>query len=155
MRLLFLTSIALLSGCATLPADPNLVSVAVEPTTVVCGESDREIPVVLEVKNNSSGVLNLWIEPRLKQPPYYLSWLNYEVLSGTTESDEVDWKHGPGGHGPLPVHTLHIGKGDSTRLVAPLYEIKSEDYVKSFRIRFNDTAKNNYVSASFKPCIVR
>ena len=151
MKLKCFALIGLVSGCASQPVDPTRVSVVVEPSSVVCGSTAGAVPVTLIVKNASYGVLRIWIEQRQK-PPYYLSWLSYKVLEA--DSEVVDWKHGPGGHGPMPPDTLHIGSGDSTRLIAELYDVQPKDYGREFRIRFKDEQDKTYTSGSFKPCIL-
>ena len=150
MKALFLTFVIFITGCATV--DPARIKLVVEPVKQACGASDQEIPVHLTVHNDSRGTLKVWIDPKSHQPPYALSWLSYEILD---DGGPIDWKHGPGGHGPVPPSTLSIGPGDSTEVMGSLYSLSQADYVKSFKIQFKDLADHTFVSRSFKPCVAK
>ena len=99
----------------------------------------------MTVRNGSRGKLHVSIDPKSNQPPYDLSWLSYKVLS----DGAVDWRHGPGGHGPMPPSTLSIGPGESVEVVGSLYGLKPEDYARRFKIQFKDEAHNSLVSGAF------
>jgi hypothetical protein len=147
MKVLFAAFAILITGCATV--DPARIKLVVEPVTQICGASDREAPIRLTVRNDSQGKLRIWINPKLRQPPYDLSWLSYQVLDG---GGSTDWEHGPGGHGPMPPDTLSIGPGDSAEVVGSIYSLVPADYAKSFKIQFKDLADHTFVSSSFKAC---
>jgi len=142
-----------LAGCtaARYRVAPGQVGVQVEAPDVSCGERHREIPVKVRVHNDSAGILQIWIDDR-PGPPYKLSWLSYDVLD---EAGNVDWRRGPGDHGPMPQPTLKIGPGDRTVLSAVLYDIGEADYGRSFRIRFEDAEKHAWTTDAFRPCVQR
>jgi len=143
--LLLILAATSLAGCATV--DPARVKLDVEPITQICGASDREVPIHIRVRNDSQGKLKIWVDPGSRQPPYALSWLSYQIL---IDSGTADWKHGPGGHGPMPPSTLSIGPGKATEVVGSLYSLSPADYGKSFRVQFRDAAGHVFVSSSFK-----
>ena len=147
-RFLVVWGTIFLAGCATV--DPARVKLDVAPVTLICGTSDREIPVRVSVRNDSQGKLEVWIDPALHQSPYALSWLSYQILG---DGGNTDWKHGPGGHGPMPPSTLSIGPGDSAEVVGSLYGLTPADYAKHFKVKFSDLAGHTFVSSSFKACI--
>jgi len=148
-QLLLILGTISLAGCATV--DPARVKLDVEPVTQICGTSDRAVPVRIRVRNDSQGTLKVWIDPTSQQPPYALSWLSYQIL---IDRGVTDWKHGPGGHGPMPPSTLSIGPGEVTEVVGSLYSLSPADYDKSFRAQFSDVAGHAFVSSSFKACVV-
>lgn len=150
MKALFAIASIAIAGCAALPADPAQIQLTLEPVTQACGASDRAVPVRITVRNVSQGELRIQITEMKEQPPYALSWLRYKVLG----DEGVDYAHGPGGHGPVLFSTLSIGSGDSAQVVGSVYELKAEDYAKSFRIQFEDEAGHTYVSVPFKPCVM-
>ena len=94
--------------------------------------------------------MQLWIDSGQSGPPYKISWLSYAVFD---KAGNDEWTHGPGGHGPMPPDTLSIGSGNSTQLLAYIYDVTSVDYGKEFRIKFKDVVDNIYISPPFKPCI--
>ncbi|MGO4549577.1 hypothetical protein AB4059_00515 [Lysobacter sp. 2RAF19] len=142
-----------LAGCAAerFRVSPGKVGVEVESPDVSCGERHREIPVKVHVHNDSAGILQIWIDDPVG-PPYELSWLSYQVLN---EAGKADWRHGPGGHGPMPPPTLKIGPGDRTELWAVLFDVGEADYGRSFRIRFEDAEKHTWTTDAFRPCVQR
>lgn len=148
MRVLLAAFAIFITGCATV--DPARVRLVVEPVTQVCGASDREAPIRISVHNDSRAKLRIWIDPELRQPPYNLSWLSYQVLD---DSGATDWEHGPGGHGPMPPDTLSIGPGDSVEVEGSLYSLAPADYAKTFKIQFNDLDDHTFVSSPFKACM--
>ena len=150
MKAPFVTIAIFITGCATV--DPSRIKLVVDPVKQVCGASDREIPVHLTIRNDSQGMLKVWIDPKLHEPPYALSWLSYQILD---DGGPTDWKYGPGGHGPVPPSTLSVGPGDSTEVVGSLYSLIPEDYAKSFKIQFKDSADHVFVSNAFKPCAAK
>ncbi|GGA28740.1 hypothetical protein GCM10010981_16950 [Dyella nitratireducens] len=145
MKVLIVAGAILMTGCATV--DLARVKLVVEPVSQICGISDREIPVHIAVRNDSRGKLKIEVDS--ESPPYVLNGFSYKILDdgGTT-----DWRHGPGSHPPVQLLTLSIGPGDSTELVASLYDLTSEDYGKSFKIQFTDVADHIFFSSSFKAC---
>ena len=150
MKTITLLIAAILSGCATsYRIDPSKISVAVGPTSAHCGENDNEVRAVLMVKNEGRAVLTIGVDGK-SGPPFDISWLYYVVLD---DSGKVDWKHGPGGHGPMPPSTLRIGPGDSTSVSASIYQINTDNYSQKFRIKFEDLEGHSYTTSSFIPCI--
>lgn len=137
---------ALIAGCT--PLDPARVRVAVEPIAQSCDAANREVVVHMTVHNDSRAKLKIGIDPS-PQPPYALSWLDYRILD---EDGAIDWKHGPGGHGPMPPHTLTIDPGDKTELVGSLYDLAPVDYAKNFKIQFKDETGRVFVTSPFKAC---
>jgi hypothetical protein len=146
--MIFVTAIA---GCTAsrYRVVPGQVGVQVEAPDVRCGERHRDIPVKVRVHNDSPGILRITIDDA-SGPPYKLSWLSYDVLDG---AGNVEWQHGPGGHGPLPQPTLTMASGDRTVLSAMLYGIGASDYARSFRIRFEDEEKHTWTTDAFRPCV--
>jgi hypothetical protein len=151
LRILFPFIGIVVAGCASHPVDPSGIGVALRPASVPCGESDRQISVLLDVSNASRGTLEIGVRGRAG-PPFEVNWLYYEVLDGE-EGGDVDFEHGPGGHGELPSSTLRIGPGDSTTVSAVLYGIGPEDYSKRFRIRIESMDSIVFTTEPFLPCI--
>lgn len=141
------------SGCAAsgYRVVPGQVGVQVEAPDVRCGEGHRDIPVKVRVHNDGRGILRITINDA-SGPPYQLSWLSYDVLDN---AGNVEWRHGPGGHGPVPQPTLTMESGDRTVLSATLYDIGEADYSRSFRIRFEDEEKHTWTTDAFRPCVQR
>lgn len=137
---------AIVAGCT--PLDPARVHIVVEPVVQSCNTPGKEIAVRLAVHNDSRAKLKIGIDPS-SHAPYALSWLSYRVLD---ESGAIDWKHGPGGHGPMPPHTLTIDPGDKTELVGSLYGLTPDDYTKNFKIQFKDEAGHVFMTGLFKAC---
>jgi hypothetical protein len=151
LKQVMLVAVAIvIAGCATV--DPAQVRLVVEPVNQICGVSDREIPVRVTVRNDSQGKLKVWIDSQSHQPPYVLNRLSYRILD---EDGATDWKHGPGGHGPMTPSTLSIGPGDTTEVIGSLYGLAPADYARSFRIQFEDPDGRKFVSGSFKSCAVK
>jgi hypothetical protein len=148
MKLLTAVGVASMAGCATV--DPARVQLVVEPTSQICGVSDRQVPIHIAVRNRSRAKLKIEVDSDL--PPYVINGFSYEVLD---EGGATDWKHGAGSHPPVPLQTLSMGPGDSTELVAPLYELTNAYYGKRFEIRFSDEDNHVFVTSSFKACDVK
>jgi hypothetical protein len=152
MRHFLFTAFALLSGCASWRSvNPALVAVTVDQPQAPCGELGAMIPVLLHIHNNSHGILKIWIDGQ--SSPYELSWLSYKIIAAGPKHS-ISWEHGPGGHGPMPPNTLHIGPGDAALLVAPLYEVKRGDQSSRFRIEMSDTQDHVFTSEPFTPCVL-
>jgi hypothetical protein len=147
MKILIVAGAILMTGCATV--DPARVQLDVKPLPQICGVSDREVPVHIAVRNDSRGKLKIAVDS--ESPPYVINGFHYEILD---DDGATDWKHGSGSHPPVPLLTLSIGPGDSTELVASLYELTSEEYGKNFKIKFTDVDDHIFVSSSFKACKV-
>jgi len=150
MRILSLLTFLIIAGCATRPVEPSLIAFDVDPITQLCDSSKTTAVVLISIKNEGKGRFRIPIDDMRIQPPYHIGYLNYEVLD-VDGNDE--WKHGPGGHGLVPVHTLTIGKNDATKLLAHIYDIQPADHAKLFRIRFRDRADNFYTTKPFKTCL--
>lgn len=145
--------VASVSGCigSSYRVVPGQVGVQVEAPDVRCGGGHREIPVRVRVHNAGRGILRITINGA-SGPPYPLSWLSYDVLDS---AGNVEWRHGPGGHGPLPQPTLTMESGDHTVLSAKLYDIGEADFSRSFRIRLEDEEKHTWTTDAFRPCVQR
>ena len=141
-----------MAGCAEFRnVDPGRVTVEVEAPSVACGAGIEELPVVLRVRNESLGLLRLWVDGP-SGPPYRISWLSYEVE--TQPALPGDWRLGPGDHGPMPPSTLRIGPGDGTTVSVDLYDIRSEDFARDFRIRLESNDDDLvWMTDAFRPCV--
>ena len=139
------------SGCTAsrYRVEPRQVSLHVEAPDVPCGERHRDIPVKVRMHNSSRGILRIKIHDA-SGPPYRLSWLSYDVLDS---AGNVEWRHGPGGHGRLGQPSVTMESGDRTVLSAMLYNIGETDYARSFRIRIEDEEKHTWTTDAFRPCV--
>ena len=148
-----LAIIALVSACTTMQdVAPGQVVAEVVPPKTPCGWHDERIRVSIRVKNGSQVPLELSIDERETGRPYKLSWLSYDVEGVPREDD--DGRHGPGGHGPLPPDTLRIGPGDWTTVWAEVYDLDTDDYARSFRIRLKGSAGDQaWTTDAFRPCV--
>ncbi|WP_342315546.1 hypothetical protein [Lysobacter sp. FW306-1B-D06B] len=141
--------LSMASGCASLHRmSPDLVDVKVS-ASLECDERRPNIPVSVRVQNGSQGIMRVWIAGD-SGPPYPLSWLSYEILD---DAGNGEWRHGPGGHGPLAQPTLKIGPGDSTMLSAMLYDVGEEESSRRFRIRITDQENHTWTTDAFRPCV--
>ena len=146
-----LLAVGLVSGCASYPVDPAMISVSVQPTSFPCGQNDRKIPVILHIENRSRGAFEISVRDKVG-PPFQVSWLDFDVLNGS-DGDGIDYDHGPGGHCLVPSNTLKVGPGDATTISAAVYEISQKDYATMFRIRIKDSDGHTYTTMPFSPCI--
>ena len=152
MRLLLLLAFLVVAGCATRPVEPSLVTFDVEPITQKCESPSMTTTVLISIRNEGRGRFRIPIDDMRIQPPYHIGYLNYEVLD---VDGKVEWKHSPGGHGLVPVHTLSIGHNDATKLLAHIYYIQPVDHTKLFRIRFRDDSGNFYTTKPFYACLTQ
>ena len=143
-----------LLGCSSIPAassDPSQVAISVSEPEHSCASLPDTIDVGLLIANQGQGTFRTYIDT-LPGPPYKLSWLSYSVLSDSPSGSNVEWKHGAGGHGPLPQNTLSIGPSDSTSVFAKIYGTAEMDKNGLYRIQLEDQADQIYVSNVFSLC---
>jgi hypothetical protein len=147
--------LALICSCASTRLEPGQIAIAVDHASLRCSSETHTSAVQLILKNNGYRALRIGVDPvRAPAPPYPVSWLYYKVQDNPKQPDQVDWRHGPGGHGPMPPETLRIAPGDSTRILTPIYGLATADRAKQYRIQFSDLAGNGYTSEWFTPCTV-
>jgi hypothetical protein len=150
----FFAGPAVLLGCSSLPAPssaPGEVAISVVEPERSCASLPDTINVGLLIANQGQGTFRTYIDT-LPGPPYKLSWLSYSVLSDSPSGRNVEWKHGAGGHGPLPQNTLAIGPNDSTSVFAKIYGTAQMDKTALYRIRVEDQDDQIYLSNAFKIC---
>jgi len=137
-----------IGGCATL--DPARVHLVINIAGKQCDTTSRTAEVHVTVRNDSRAKLKLSIDSGEHQPPYSLNWLSFKILN---EDGVRDWDHATG-HGNMMVDALSIGPGDTTELAIPFYELKPEDYAKTYVIQFQDRRDHQFMTSSFKLCDV-
>lgn len=137
-----------IAGCATV--DPAQVHLALNTADMECNTTAHTAVVEVTVRNDSHARLKLSIDSREHQPPYSLNWLSFQILN---EGREKDWDQATG-HGNMVIDTLSIGPGDTTELAVPFYELKPEDYAKTYVILFKDQRDHQFMTRPFKLCDV-
>ena len=149
-----LTGTAVLLGCSSLPpsaSKPSDVAIAVTDSERPCTSLLDTVSVGLLIANRGSGTFRTYIDT-LPGPPYKLSWLSYSVVRESPSGLEVEWKHGAGGHGPMPQNELAIGPRDATRLFANIYGAAEMDKAATYRIQIEDLEDQIYLSEPFTVC---
>jgi hypothetical protein len=149
----FVAPVALL-GCSSLPATqsvPSEIAISVDAPEHPCASLPDTVNVGLLIANRGQGTFRTYVDT-LPGPPYKLSWLSYWVLSDLPSGSNVEWEHGPGGHGPLPQNTLAIGPSDSTSVFAKIYGTAKMDTTASYRIQIEDQNDQIYLSNVFRIC---
>ena len=145
---------AVLSGCSDLPhisSRPSEIEISVISPDVPCSSLPEPRDIQLRISNHGHGTFRTDIDTT-PGPPYQLSWLSYAVLNMSLPGDHVEWKHGPGGHGPLPQNELAIGPDDSTIVYARLYGVGSMNATGPYRIQIRDEDRQIYMSNEFGLC---
>ena len=137
-----------IAGCATV--DPARVNLALNTTDMQCNTTAHTADVYVTIRNDIRAKLKLSIDSGEHQPPYSLNWLSFQILN---ETGARDWDHATG-HGNMVIDTLSTGPGDTTELAVPLYELKPEDYAKTYVIQFKDRRDHQFMTSSFKLCDV-
>jgi hypothetical protein len=143
-----------LLGCSLLPASssaPGDIAITVAAPEHDCASLPDTVNVGLLIANQGQGTFRAYVDT-LPGPPYKLSWLSYSVLSDSPSGSKVEWKHGAGGHGPLPQNTLAIGPSDSTSVFAKIYGTSQMDKTAPYRIQVEDQHDQIYLSNVFTIC---
>lgn len=149
-----LSAVLLTSGCSGLPhflSLPEEIEVSAIDSEMSCATLPDALDVQLRVSNHGQGVFRTYID-NTPGPPYQLSWLSYVVLNATTKTDQVEWDHSPGGHGPLPQDELAIGPDDATIVYARIYGARRMDAQGLYRIQIKDGERRTHMSDEFNLC---
>ena len=150
----FFAGATVLLGCSSLPASPSApdeMAISVAEPEHSCASLPDIVNVKLLIANQGQRTFRAYIDI-LPGPPYELSWLSYAVLRDSLSGSNVEWKHGAGGHGPLPQNTLAIGPNDSASVFAKIYGTAQMDKTASYRIQVEDQDDQIYLSNVFKIC---
>lgn len=152
LRAAVMISVAALCSCVAWRerVDPSHVDVRVEAPDERCGGNPRKVLVKIHVRNDSRSNLQIRIADA-PGPPYQLSWVAYYVLSSSGEF-ELN-QNGGEGHGPIGEPMPIMEPGDSTVLLAPVYDIGEAEFGRSYRIRINDRDGNTWTTEAFRPCV--
>jgi hypothetical protein len=137
-----------IAGCATV--DPARIHLAVDTSGLKCHTEAHTGNVHLTVRNDSRAKLKLSIDSTNHQPPYELNWLAFHILK---EDGVRDWDHATG-HGPMAPDMLSVDPGDNTELTVPFYELKPDDYARTYVIQIEDRRDHQFTTAPFKLCDV-
>ncbi|APG03685.1 hypothetical protein BJI69_07040 [Luteibacter rhizovicinus DSM 16549] len=148
MRVGAAASVVAIVGCGTI--DPARVHLAVNTADGQCKTTSHTTEVHVTVRNDSRAELKLSIDSSEHQPPYSLNWLSFQILN---EDGSRDWDRATG-HGNMVIDALSIGPGDATELAIPFYELKPEDYAKTYVIQFQDRRDHKFMTDPFKLCDV-
>ncbi|MFT3805657.1 hypothetical protein [Arenimonas sp.] len=111
------------------------------------------IPVIVDIRNDGKGYLEINSHDGQKKPPYKLTSIAYDVINDDLAGDKVDWSHAGSGHEMPTGFYLHVGPGDSTQMVGVLYSIVPKDHRTPLRIQVQDVEGRKYLTNSFLPCI--
>jgi len=152
MRWSLVALIVLAAGCAHLEPASSTVSVVAAPEAITCAPSGSDVAIRLSVHNVGPGQLTLGANDE-SGPPYSLNWIHYNVLSNQRGKETVDYEHGPGGHGRLPMAHVTLGLGDTADFVVKAYELTPASSAFSYRIELQDLAGNSYLTQPFGLCL--
>ena len=151
MRWSLVALMVLAAGCAHFEPSSN-VSVVAAPEPVNCASTGSDVAIRLSVHNAGPGKLTLGANDE-SGPPYSLNWIHYTVLSNQSGKEAVDYAHGPGGHGRLPMAHVTLGRGDTTEFVVKAYELTPSSSAFIYRIALQDLAGHSFITQPFGLCL--
>ena len=150
MRSSSLLLMALVAGCAHVPAQTSSVTSLVSSSAESCARFAQDQSVLLIVHNSGPGKLRIRAQSE-SGPPFRMGWPYYAVLSGASDPPKT-YKR-PAGHGPLPLATVSIGSDDEASFLLYLPERTPISDELRYRVQFEDLAGQVHYSAPFSLCI--
>jgi hypothetical protein len=150
MRSSVLLMMALLVGCARVPAKTLSVTSFVSSASESCEFFARDQSILLTVRNSGPGKLRIRAQSE-SGPPFRMGWPYYSIHSG--KSDPAKIYQSPAGHAPLPLETVSIGPGDETQFLLYLPEHTAISSGLRYRAQFEDLAGQVHYSAPFSLCV--
>ena len=151
MRWSFVALVVFAAGCAHIEPAPSNVSVLAAPEATTCVPSGSDVVIRLSVHNGGPGKLTLGANDE-SGPPYSLNWIHYKVLSNQSGKEAVDYEHGPGGHGRLPMAHVTLGRGDTGDFMVKAYDLTPASSAFTYRIELEDLGGNSYPTQPFGLC---
>jgi hypothetical protein len=140
-----------LSGCATGPDRPGVLSASFEPPAAACDTSVRSIDLLSRLANTSGGDLGFHLVGD-KGPPYDLWYMGYRVYEAAP-GGPFELVHDSGQDAQW-TRTVAIAPGGSADFRTPLFALRPGDYHRWFRIELRDADNRSYWTRVFELCAV-